>query len=200
MSAVFAHGDLRLFLLHLLAERPRHGYELIQAIDETFGGTYTPSPGTIYPRLAKLEEEGLVTSDKQGRTTTYALTTEGSEYLTANADRVDDMLGNVSASVRSLADEVREAVRESMKTLRADLAASRAEARRRAKPAEEAPAGSDADTKFQAAAIERELAEVRREVTRWLRTERPDADRMRQVHDEVVTARRRVADAMSERN
>lgn len=200
MSAVFAHGDLRLFLLHLLAERPRHGYELIQAIDEKFGGTYTPSPGTIYPRLAKLEDEGLVTSDKQGRTTTYALTAEGREYLTANADRVDDMLGNVSASVRSLADEVREAVRESMRTLRADLAASRTEARRDTKSQDTPPAGSDADTKFQAAAIERELAEVRREVTRWLRTQRPDAEHLRHVHDEIVAARARVSDAMNGRN
>ena len=49
---VFAHGHLRLYLLSLLAERPMHGYELIQALSDRFGGTYVPSAGTIYPRLA----------------------------------------------------------------------------------------------------------------------------------------------------
>lgn len=200
MSAVFAHGDLRLFLLHLLAEQPRHGYELIQAIDEKFGGTYTPSPGTIYPRLAKLEEEGLVTSDRQGRTTTYALTTEGRAYLAANADRVEGMLGNVSASVRSLADEVREAVRESMKTLRADLAASRQQGRDKTENVETPPVGADAEGRFQAAAIERELAEVRRDVTRWLRKEQPTAERMSKVRDEIVAVRSRLSEVMSARD
>ena len=60
MSPVFGHGHLRLYLLSLLAEEPRHGYELIQALGRSFGGTYVPSAGTIYPRLAKLEEDGLV--------------------------------------------------------------------------------------------------------------------------------------------
>ena len=63
MNPVFAHGNLRLYLLSLLAESPKHGYELIQALSERFGGTYSPSAGTIYPRLAKLEEEGLVTKN-----------------------------------------------------------------------------------------------------------------------------------------
>ena len=65
--AVFAHGHLRLYLLSLLAERSMHGYELIQALSDRFGGTYVPSAGTIYPRLAKLEEEGLVTKEADGR-------------------------------------------------------------------------------------------------------------------------------------
>ena len=65
---VFAHGHLRLYLLSLLADAPMHGYELIQALEERFGGTYVPSAGTIYPRLAKLEDDGLVAKTADGRT------------------------------------------------------------------------------------------------------------------------------------
>ena len=59
MAAVFAHGALRLYLLALLEESPKHGYDLIRAVNERFGGTYSPSAGTVYPRLAKLQKEGL---------------------------------------------------------------------------------------------------------------------------------------------
>ena len=74
MTPVFQHGDLRLYLLLLLDEAPRHGYDLIQALTDRTGGTYTPSAGTIYPRLAKLEEEGLVTKTVDGRKTIYEIT------------------------------------------------------------------------------------------------------------------------------
>ena len=77
MAPVFSHGDLRLYLLSLLDESPRHGYDLMQALSDRTGGTYTPSAGTIYPRLAKLEEEGLVTKTADGRTTIYAITDAG---------------------------------------------------------------------------------------------------------------------------
>ena len=85
--AVFAHGHLRLYLLSLLAERSMHGYELIQALSDRFGGTYVPSAGTIYPRLAKLEEEGLVTKEADGRKTVYAITDAGRAELDARAAR-----------------------------------------------------------------------------------------------------------------
>ena len=74
---VFAHGHLRLYLLSLLEERPMHGYELIQALEARFGGTYSPSAGTIYPRLGKLEEEGLVTRVSDGRKSVYEITDAG---------------------------------------------------------------------------------------------------------------------------
>ncbi|MGO1773931.1 MAG: PadR family transcriptional regulator [Agrococcus casei] len=193
MSAVFAHGDLRLFLLHLLEEKPRHGYELIQLIDERFGGTYTPSPGTIYPRLAKLEGEGLVESKRQGRTTSYALTDAGREYMTANAHRVDEMLGTVSASVRSLADDVRESVRASMKTLRADLAAARASEQPPTdrSGAEWAP-DTDAEAKFSAATVDRELADLRRSVRGWMRGHDLDEGATAEVVAEVHSAKERL--------
>jgi len=69
MPPVFAHGALRLYLLALLESGPKHGYELIKALSERFGHTYSPSAGTIYPRLGKLEEEGLVATESAGRRT-----------------------------------------------------------------------------------------------------------------------------------
>lgn len=127
--AVFAHGHLRLYLLNLLAETSMHGYELIQALDERFGGTYKPSAGTIYPRLAKLEDEGLVTKSKEGRRAIYAITEAGRAELAARQAELDAIETDVTDSVRRLADEVRSSVSEAMKSLRADLASAAAEAK-----------------------------------------------------------------------
>ena len=126
---VFAHGHLRLYLLSLLEHESMHGYELIQAIEENFGGTYTPSAGTIYPRLAKLEEEGLVTKAPDGRKTVYVITDAGRAELDARRHELDEIENDVSNSVRQLADEVRSSVNEAMKSLRADLAAAAREVR-----------------------------------------------------------------------
>lgn len=120
--AVFSHGDLRLYLLSLLNEEPQHGYGIIQALTDRTGGTYTPSAGTIYPRLAKLEEEGLVTKTSEGRTTIYAITDAGRAEL---AGREGDLAGieeGLVDSVRLIATEVRQSVQEAMRSLRADLA------------------------------------------------------------------------------
>ncbi|OIH98227.1 MULTISPECIES: PadR family transcriptional regulator [unclassified Curtobacterium] len=124
MSPVFAHGHLRLYLLVLLADHPMHGYELIQALGDRFGGTYVPSAGTVYPRLAKLEEDGLVTKTADGRKTVYAITDAGRAELDARADEVTAVQSGVADSVKSLADGVRASVGEAMRSLRADLAAS----------------------------------------------------------------------------
>lgn len=127
--AVFAHGHLRLYLLNLLDESSMHGYELIQALDERFGGTYKPSAGTIYPRLAKLEAEGLVTKTADGRKSTYAITAAGRSELEARRSELDAIETDVTDSVRRLADEVRASVNDAMKSLRADLASAAREAR-----------------------------------------------------------------------
>ena len=129
MSAMFAHGSLRLYLLSLLAERPRHGYELIQALSDRFGGTYSPSAGTIYPRLAKLEEEGLVTKSTDGRKTVYEITDTGRAELLARDGELGAIEDEVTDSVRRLADQVRTGVNSAMKTLRADLASAARQAR-----------------------------------------------------------------------
>jgi len=127
---VFAHGNLRLYLLSLLAEQPRHGYELITALSDRFGGTYSPSAGTLYPRLAKLEEEGLVTKSTDGRKTVYEITDAGRAELAAREPELAGIEDEVTDSVRRLADEVRSEVSSAMKSLRADLASAARDARR----------------------------------------------------------------------
>lgn len=124
MPPVFSHGDLRLYLLRLLDEAPRHGYDLMQALSDRTGGTYTPSAGTIYPRLAKLEDEGLVTKTVDGRKTVYEITDAGRAEVSARAHELEGIEAGLADSVRLIADEVRGSVREAMKSLRADLAAA----------------------------------------------------------------------------
>jgi len=132
---VFAHGHLRLYLLSLLAESEEgmHGYELMQALERRFGGTYIPSAGTIYPRLAKLEEEGLVTKTADGRKTVYAITDAGRTELAEREGELDGIEDGVTDSVRRLADEVRSSVNDAMRSLRADLAAAARDARTEAR-------------------------------------------------------------------
>jgi DNA-binding PadR family transcriptional regulator len=133
MPPVFAHGALRLYLLALLAEGDKHGYDIIRALSDRFGGTYSPSAGTVYPRLAKLEEEGLVATASDGRRTVYSITDAGRRELAARQDELADVEADISASVRRLADGLRDELRSSMKGLRADLAASAEAARSKAR-------------------------------------------------------------------
>ncbi|QNE36602.1 PadR family transcriptional regulator [Leifsonia shinshuensis] len=177
MTPVFAHGSLRLYLLSLLAEEPRHGYELIQALSDRFGGTYVPSAGTIYPRLAKLEEEGLVTKTTDGRKTVYSITDAGRAELAAREPELDAIEEEVTDSVRRLADEVRAGVNDAMRTLRAELASAAREAKRdatRVDPRQEArEAGRDARAAANAAAREAEVAinEFRQQLRTDLRSQ-----------------------------
>lgn len=131
--AVFSHGDLRLYLLSLLAESPQHGYGIIQSLTDRTGGTYTPSAGTIYPRLAKLEEEGLVTKTVDGRTTIYAITEAGRAELASRQSDLADIEAGITDTVRLIANEVRQSVQEAMKSLRADLATATKDDRAAAK-------------------------------------------------------------------
>lgn len=126
---VFAHGQLRLYLLALLDSGPKHGYELITALSDRFGGTYRPSPGTVYPRLARLEEEGLVTRSDEGRKGTYSLTDAGRAELAARQSDLAAIEEDLAETVRTLAAQVRDEVRGAMAGLRADLAAAAQEAR-----------------------------------------------------------------------
>src|SRR5215471_19962072 len=78
IGRVLDHGDLRYVLLRLIAEKPRHGYELIKAIEEKFGGMYSPSPGVIYPTLILLEELGHLRPETGGGAKKlYSITEEG---------------------------------------------------------------------------------------------------------------------------
>jgi DNA-binding PadR family transcriptional regulator len=129
MAPVFAHGALRLYLLALLESGPKHGYELIKALSERFGGTYSPSAGTIYPRLGKLEQEGLVATRAEGRRTNYSITPAGLQELESRRNELAGVEEDISASVRRLADTLREDIRANMRGLRADLAATAEAAR-----------------------------------------------------------------------
>ncbi|WP_315097189.1 PadR family transcriptional regulator [uncultured Cellulomonas sp.] len=134
MAPVFAHGQLRLYLLSLLESGPKHGYELITALSDRFGGTYRPSAGTVYPRLARLEEEGLVLRVDEERKSTYALTEAGFAELDARRGDLAHLEEGIAESVRERAAQVREDVKGSMRGLRADLAAAAQQARAAAVP------------------------------------------------------------------
>ena len=95
----FEQGDLKLVVLDLIAQQPRHGYEIIKAIEDAMEGGYSPSPGVIYPTLTLLEETGLVASDPQGAKKLYSLTPQGHAYLEAEASAV--------AAARSRMEEAR---------------------------------------------------------------------------------------------
>jgi DNA-binding PadR family transcriptional regulator len=171
MSPVFSHGDLRLYLLNLLDEGPRHGYDIMQALSDRTGGTYTPSAGTVYPRLAKLEEEGLVTKSIDGRKTVYAITEAGHAEVASRAHELEGIEANLADSVRLIADEVRGSVREAMRSLKADLAAASAEARGTA-TTEPRPASDDVRTRSreQVHRAETLVSEFRAHVRSDLRT------------------------------
>jgi DNA-binding PadR family transcriptional regulator len=149
MTPVFGHGHLRLYLLSLLDESPKHGYELIQALGDRFGGTYIPSAGTIYPRLSKLEEEGLVSKSTDGRKTVYSITDAGRGQLRSRANELGDIEDEVTDSVRRLANEVRTSVNDAMRSLRADLAAAAQDARQDSREAGKTVRGDTAGPRIQ---------------------------------------------------
>ena len=83
LARLLEHGDLRLLVLHLIAEKPRHGYEIIKAIEELAGGAYAPSPGVVYPTLTMLEELGQIAGTAEGSRKSYAITEAGTQALAA---------------------------------------------------------------------------------------------------------------------
>ncbi|MGE0716303.1 MAG: PadR family transcriptional regulator [Alphaproteobacteria bacterium] len=96
LGRFFAHGDLRLVILHLIAEKPRHGYEIIKAIEDRVAGTYSPSPGVIYPTLTLLEELGWVTVDTgEGGRKLHTITERGQAFIEANRPTLDALLARM---------------------------------------------------------------------------------------------------------
>jgi DNA-binding PadR family transcriptional regulator len=130
MSPVFSHGRLRLYLLKLLEESPRHGYDVIRLLEDRFMGLYAPSPGTIYPRLQRLEAEGLVTQSQEGGRKVYRITDAGREELASRRDELDDLEAEISGSVHGLAREIRDEVRGSVRDLKQELRQAAREMRR----------------------------------------------------------------------
>lgn len=95
LGRFFAHGDLRLVILHLIAEKPRHGYDIIKAIEDGVSGAYSPSPGVIYPTLTLLEELGYVTAKTEGSKKLHEITAEGRSFLDANRKALDALLNRM---------------------------------------------------------------------------------------------------------
>jgi DNA-binding PadR family transcriptional regulator len=94
---MLAQGDLRLIMLALIAEAPRHGYEIIKLIEEKTEGAYSPSPGIVYPTLTFLEETGYVTAQAEGAKKLYSITAEGRAYLKENRDIAELVLDRLAA-------------------------------------------------------------------------------------------------------
>lgn len=93
---VFEQGDLKYVILKLLAEKPRHGYEIIKELEERFGGTYAPSAGTVYPTLALLEDIGYATvTPEEGGKKVYSITPAGEKYLEENKSAVEDIFERI---------------------------------------------------------------------------------------------------------
>lgn len=93
---MFQHGDLRLLILALIAEAPRHGYEIIREIESRLGGAYAPSPGVVYPTLTMLEELGFATSaTTEGSKRQYTITEAGTAHLAENQGTVDAIFARI---------------------------------------------------------------------------------------------------------
>jgi DNA-binding PadR family transcriptional regulator len=90
-SARFERGDLKLAILDLLKEKPRHGYDVIQELEKRFHGFYSPSPGSVYPILQLLEDQDLVKSEQQNGKKVYTVTSNGQKFLSEHADEIGTM-------------------------------------------------------------------------------------------------------------
>ncbi|MGW7607663.1 helix-turn-helix transcriptional regulator [Streptomyces sp. NPDC054766] len=202
MAPVFAHGRLRLYLLKLLDEAPRHGYEVIRLLEERFQGLYAPSAGTVYPRLAKLEAEGLVTHTSEGGRKVYAITDAGRAELADRSGELADLELEIRESVAELAAEIRADVRGAAGDLRREMRAAASEARHgsaggtRAKQQDAAAGGSGGLDDFQDKeswrAAKEEMRRVRQE---WKEQARRAKDESRRARDEAQRARRQAKEA-----
>jgi DNA-binding PadR family transcriptional regulator len=166
MSPVFGHGRLRLYLLKLLDESPRHGYDVIRELEDRFMGLYTPSAGTVYPRLARLEAEGLVEHEVSEGRKVYRITDTGRAELEARRGELDDLEAEIAGSVRDLATEIRSEVRGSVKDLKAELKSAARDMRRQTRAATRAATRSSSP----------EVAELER-MSEWLHGELRSAAR-----------------------
>jgi DNA-binding PadR family transcriptional regulator len=169
MTAVFSHGRLRLYLLKLLAEGPRHGYELIRLLENRFLGLYAPSAGTIYPRLQRLESEGLVTHAAAGGRKVYEITDAGRSELSQRAGELADLEREV-ADLTSLASEIEQQVSGSVRDIKRELREAARESRAPGRPqpwrTRAAPSSEEASA---VADLERAVGELAAEVRRLAR-------------------------------
>jgi DNA-binding PadR family transcriptional regulator len=104
MRRMFEQGDLKFVVLALIAEQPRHGYEIIKEIEHRVGGAYAPSPGVIYPLLTMFEEMGLAElTASEGAKKLYAITEQGKAELASNKANVDALFARIASARESFA-------------------------------------------------------------------------------------------------
>ena len=99
----FEPGEMRLVVLRLIREKPRHGYEVIKALEERMGGCYTPSAGSVYPTLQLLEDQGYVRIVEEGGKKIYHITPEGESFLDENKDLLDEIGDRVREAIHGVA-------------------------------------------------------------------------------------------------
>jgi len=100
---MFESGEMKFVILRLIKEKPRHGYEIIKALEEKMSGCYTPSAGTVYPTLQLLEDQGFVKVVETEGKKVYHITPEGEAFLEENRSTLDDILGRVKDAVHGFA-------------------------------------------------------------------------------------------------
>lgn len=106
---VVRKGELKYLLLELLADEPMHGYEVIRRLEEESNGMYSPSPGSIYPTLQMLEDQGYVVSEELDGKRVYRITAEGRAFRKEHTERTDDIFSRfVSLGERFTGHEMRE--------------------------------------------------------------------------------------------
>ena len=102
---MFEQGDLKYVILRLLEEKPRHGYDIIKELEERSGGAYSPSPGTVYPTLTLLEDQGFARArEEEGGRRIYEITEEGRKHLAEHSTTVDDIFSRISRFVENFVD------------------------------------------------------------------------------------------------
>jgi len=115
---VFEQGDLKYVILRLLAEKPRHGYEIIKELEERFGGSYAPSPGTVYPTLTMLEDLGYARAmPEEGGRKIYEITDEGRKHLEEHSATVDDIFERIAKFFEGFFDAPMSDLKRSMASL-----------------------------------------------------------------------------------
>lgn len=191
MAPVFAHGRLRLYLLKLLDEAPRHGYEVIRLLEERFQGLYAPSAGTVYPRLAKLEAEGLVTHATEGGRKVYSITDAGRAELAGRGGELADLELEIRESVSELAAEIRDDVRGAAGQLRSEMRAAASESRHTS-----AGGRSGWDTGLgEKEAWRTAKEELRKAKQEWKEQARRAKDESRKAREDADQARRQAQEA-----
>lgn len=182
MTAVFSHGRLRLYLLKLLEEGPKHGYELIRRLEDRFLGRYTPSAGTIYPRLQRMEAEGLVTHTAAGGRKTYRITDAGRAELHDRADEVAELESDIQALVAdlaALAGQIETGVRDSLHDLKQELREAARQTRQRGLPPHGMTEPLSSQPHDAAAEFDRRLTEFLAEVRMLVLRTRPSQTQLR---------------------